>query len=331
MGTDKSWPNFGLFLGVGENMGLRSPGFLGKRLFSSAAPAGSQIVANQVAGSTVLESLAVRAPNGGRHIVLINKTTANTPVTVNVSGVTVTGGVWYTMDAAAYATGNIVAAPASPGGSPAITMQGYGVSVLELCLDNEPCATDRDSDGVLNLFDNCPAAWNASQADGDGDGLGDACDICPGDPVNDRDDDGACDNVDNCPGLTNPSQQDTDLDGVGDDCDNCPAQANAAQADSDGDGVGDACDLCPATPPGAPVAVNGCSAPRPDIDRDGDVDLDDFALLQMCFSGPGVTQDLPACLPARIDGDADVDSTDVAILRACLSGAGVPTNPTCEQ
>jgi hypothetical protein len=34
---------------------------------------------------------------------------------------------------------------------------------------------DRDNDGILNEGDNCPLVWNPSQADGDGDGVGDAC------------------------------------------------------------------------------------------------------------------------------------------------------------
>lgn len=76
--------------------------------------------------------------------------------------------------------------------------------------------TDQDGDGVPNTTDNCPAKGNADQADADGDGKGDICDV--------------------------PPPPDADSDGIGDAVDNCPAISNAAQTDSDGDGLGDACD-----------------------------------------------------------------------------------------
>jgi DNA-binding beta-propeller fold protein YncE len=84
---------------------------------------------------------------------------------------------------------------------------------------------DADGDGAL-AGDNCPAVANASQADADLDGIGDACD--------------------NCPAFANAPQADADLDGAGDGCDNCPAAANPSQADGDLDLHGDACDCAPA-------------------------------------------------------------------------------------
>jgi cytosine/adenosine deaminase-related metal-dependent hydrolase len=40
-------------------------------------------------------------------------------------------------------------------------------------------AGDLDNDGVPNGLDNCPEKSNPDQADGDDDGIGDACDLCP--------------------------------------------------------------------------------------------------------------------------------------------------------
>ncbi|MDM8009192.1 MAG: thrombospondin type 3 repeat-containing protein [Phycisphaerae bacterium] len=331
VGTDKSWPNFGLFLGAGDNAGLRSPAFWGKRLFSSAARAGCRIMSTEVDGSTVLEALATQLPQGPRYITLINKTAANTSVTVTIAGAPVTGGVWYTMDAAAYATGGIVTALAPGGNQQTATLQGYGVSVLELCVDGQPCVPDRDNDGLANLFDNCPDAPNPNQADGDRDGWGDVCDPCAHDPLNDDDGDGVCGNVDNCTGAANPGQEDFDSDRVGDACDNCPTDANATQADSDADGVGDACDLCPETPAGAYIASTGCPTPRADFDHDGDVDQEDHGHLQICYSGPGIPQQTPACLDARLDEDEDVDQSDFAVFQGCMRGPGVAVEPDCAQ
>ncbi len=117
---------------------------------------------------------------------------------------------------------------------------------------------DYDGDGILNKDDNCPGVPNPDQADTDGDGWGDACDLCPDDPAKiepgvcgcgvedvDTDSDGLMDCVDNCPGVYNPDQYDYDGDGVGDECDNCPYDDNPDQADADGDGLGDICDNCP--------------------------------------------------------------------------------------
>ena len=72
----------------------------------------------------------------------------------------------------------------------------------------DPC-TDLDGDGSGDPgfpantcpTDDCPGVFNPSQADADGDALGDACD--------------------NCPFNGNPSQDDLDQDGVGDACDLC--------------------------------------------------------------------------------------------------------------
>jgi hypothetical protein len=109
----------------------------------------------------------------------------------------------------------------------------------------DACDPDADGDGLPDL----PSAWCSDnpdplQPDADGDGRGDACDICPFDPANDLDGDGVCGDRDVCPTIWDPGQKDVDGDGVGDACDDCPLVADE-QLDLDGDGIGDACDNCP--------------------------------------------------------------------------------------
>ena len=137
----------------------------------------------------------------------------------------------------------------------------------------DPCddTGDFDQDDVPDAEDNCPRVVNPDQADQDmpgaePDGVGDACDLCPGTEAPpacapqccyDADGDGVpgghgplahdcptpipAPGSDNCPWWPNPDQADGDEDGVGDACDNCPDHPNWLQRDVDGDGRGDAC------------------------------------------------------------------------------------------
>jgi hypothetical protein len=60
---------------------------------------------------------------------------------------------------------------------------------------------DYDQDNVGSLSDNCFKVYNPEQKDQDGDGRGDACDICPYDIENDIDADGQCKTEGDCNDL----------------------------------------------------------------------------------------------------------------------------------
>lgn len=59
----------------------------------------------------------------------------------------------------------------SPGGG-----NGGNNTAVDDCVAQADSETDSDADGHIDLCDNCPATANSEQADGDGNGLGDACD-----------------------------------------------------------------------------------------------------------------------------------------------------------
>jgi len=147
--------------------------------------------------------------------------------------------------------------------------------------------------------DNCQRVWNLAQGDGNGDGVGDAC--------QDSDGDGLSDALDNCPTMVTSVVTDVDSDGVGDACDpdadadgicnlggpfgptagapsgcsasafgadNCPNRSNADQADTDGDSLICADRLAPTHPGyGCGNACDNCAgyanADQRDLDRDG--------------------------------------------------------------
>jgi hypothetical protein len=120
----------------------------------------------------------------------------------------------------------------------------------EFQIDEPKCKEDPDNDGTPFSCDNADDHFNPTQADIDGDSVGDVWDLCPvlgGDPGN---------------------SADSDRDGVGNDCDNCrqtldqyndgaslagiPAYLQVRnipfQDDTDDDGIGDVCDNCVWTP-----------------------------------------------------------------------------------
>ena len=129
---------------------------------------------------------------------------------------------------------------------------------VEIALGLDPNNPDTDGDGVGDAEDLCYGFDDT--LDTDGDTIPDCLDSCILDPDNDIDGDGVCGDVDICP-FDNPDDTDgdgicdsadicsghddlidTDLDGVPDGCDVCPSDI---LDDSDGDGSCDSVDICP--------------------------------------------------------------------------------------
>jgi hypothetical protein len=164
---------------------------------------------------------------------------------------------------------------------------------------DEPwCYPDVDEDCVVDSEDNCPWLANTDQADEEGDGLGDACDLCEGDNrlspcgdpcCHDADGDGVVgaelfpftsEGEDVCSFIPDPAQEDRDGDGNGDVCDLAPdsfdplTPCGFAGLDSDGDGISDwdcstgETDACPTTPSAGAGDYDSDAVPDP-CDEDG--------------------------------------------------------------
>lgn len=189
---------------------------------------------------------------------------------------------------------------------------------------------DFDCDGFFDHQDNCPSVANPDQADGDGDNIGDVCDL-------DHDNDSVVDTSDNCPLVPNADQADNDLDTVGDACDddddndgiadtvdNCQFNANVDQADFDHDGIGDVCD---ADRDGDGVAAgDNCplvpNADQTDTDNDGlgdACDLDD--------DNDGIADDADNCPVTANPSQADLDGDNIGdACDADVDGDGITNN-----
>ena len=159
-----------------------------------------------------------------------------------------------------------------------------GVIVLRVPEEPAPGQSDADDDGVPDGQDNCPYVSNPSQADSNGNAVGDACEGMTFEFNSERSE-GKKDQI---PGPEDASTigeaPDTDRDGVPDGQDNCPSVPNAAQADRDRDGLGDFCD--------------------PDLDGDGVPQLDGYGrLLDNCPFKANADQ-------ADLDGDGFGDACE---------------------
>ena len=75
-------------------------------------------------------------------------------------------------------------------------------------------------------------------------------------------------------------------------------------------------------------ARDGAGYVLPDLDRDCDVDLDDFTLFEACASGPALPL-TAGCENRDFDSDNAVDLLDFALFQRCYSGADSPPDPYC--
>src|SRR5207249_1648097 len=83
----------------------------------------------------------------------------------------------------------------------------------------------------------------------------------------------------------------------------------------------------------ADVTPIPCHDPRFDVDGDTDVDLDDFAALQLCYGGPASA---PGCRCFDKSGDGTIDGADVTAFMNCAPAGGtfranVPADPNCDN
>ena len=201
---------------------------------------------------------------------------------------------------------------------------GYSSDGIGDACDNCPAVynasqADADQDGIGDACDNCPATANTAQSDFDGDGLGDACDNCAtvaNSNQADSDGDGIGDACDNCVNTFNPDQADADADAVGDPCDNCPVHPNSDQADGDADGFGDVCDNCPTIH----------DPTQADRDRDGVGDLCDNCLSKANpdqedrdHDGDGDACDPKPTVDGDVNGDCAVNILDLIYVRNRLN------------
>jgi nitrous oxidase accessory protein NosD len=159
---------------------------------------------------------------------------------------------------------------------------------------------DGDGDGVPDSDDRCPGQQGTGASggcpDGDGDGVRDTDDQCPNESGSRA--------ASGCP--------DGDGDTIRDSSDACPTEAGAASAggcpDGDGDGIRNSQDQCP-TQAGV-ASAGGC----PDQDGDGVRDSQDQCVSQ---AGPANTSGCP-----DQDGDGIRDTQDQCPTQAGQASAG---------
>ena len=154
---------------------------------------------------------------------------------------------------------------------------------------DDNCEADNDGDGFIDACDIC-LGFDDNGPDVDGDGVPDPCDQCDGDDsVGDSDNDGVCDDIDICPGED----------------DNGP--------DLDEDGIPDLCDLCDGEATG-------------DLDGDEDIDLIDYQAFADCMTGPMDVVDVD-CNCFDLYADTFITLRDFYQLQQLFSGSSIAELP----
>ncbi|MBI4581410.1 MAG: hypothetical protein HY718_17035 [Planctomycetes bacterium] len=98
-------------------------------------------------------------------------------------------------------------------------------------------------------------------------------------------------------------------------------EVSCANAGGRWDGVGTACGQ-----------LRCCPQQYGDTDKDDDVDMDDFALLQQCMTvGGGPISSTPGCECLDSEPDGDIDLDDAIHFATCASGAEIQADPACRN
>jgi glucose/arabinose dehydrogenase len=74
------------------------------------------------------------------------------------------------------------------------------------------------------------------------------------------------------------------------------------------------------------ITVKGALA---DFDKDGDVDQEDFAHLQVCCNAVANQPPVTGCADADLDHNNSVNDADATVFLSCLSGPNAIANPAC--
>lgn len=165
---------------------------------------------------------------------------------------------------------------------------------------------DADGDGFNHDTDNCRLVSNSTQADLDGDGIGDACD-------DDIDGDGLS-NAQEATLGTDPRNPDTDGDGLKDGAEANTYGTNPLQADTDGDGLTDGIEV---TTYGTNPKISNKGDLTPSSIPDGLVNASDLMML-MRFVEQLQAPTARDLILGDMNADGILDIRDVLLLRRQL-------------